>query len=155
MGKLDNQQIEEYFTTHLPYRTRVLLAHYKMTRNPWTQNIAWLEACFVASLVTGRLFLNMLGIGKKGRIVDRFSPRPDDVTVEDLGGTILDPSTLTPEEKKLFLDFLLMADKAAAHFTMPMKHDWTKTHDVILRIHHYLRGNLYDRAGRSGLEPCS
>ena len=35
MGKLTPELIEEYFDVHLPYRTRILLAHYRMTRAPW------------------------------------------------------------------------------------------------------------------------
>jgi hypothetical protein len=156
MGKLHAGQIEEYFAVHLPYRTRILLAHYKMTRpNGWSGNPAWLDACFVASLVTGRLFLNVLGVGKEGGALACFSAQPDDVTVDNLGGKLLDPATLPAADRDLFFDFLKMADKAAAHFTTPMNHDWTKTHDVIQRIHHYLKVNLYDQAGRSGLEPLT
>ena len=51
-------------------------------------------------------------------------------------------------ERELFLNFLNMADKAAAHFTIPINHEWTKTHDVILRIHHYLKVNLYEHTRR-------
>ena len=154
MSKLDADQIEEYFNVHLPYRTRILLAHYRMTRaNGWRGDPAWLDACFVASLVTGRLFLNALGVGKRGGGLDRFEPQPDDVTVEDLGGKLLDPSALPTADRDLLLGFLRMADKAAAHFTVPMSHDWARTHDVIRRVHHYLKVNLYDQAGRRGLEP--
>ncbi len=153
MGKLNVGQVEEYFAVHLPYRTRILLAHYKMTRpGGWRGDPAWLDACFVASLVTGRLFLNVLGVGKKDGKLNRFTPQPDDVTADDLGGKLLNPAELPPADRELFLDFLRMADKAAAHFTLPMNHDWTKTHDVIRRIHHYLKVNLYDQAGRLGLE---
>ena len=32
MGKLSAAQDEEYFAIHLPYRTRIRMAHYRMTR---------------------------------------------------------------------------------------------------------------------------
>ena len=35
IGKLSESLVEEYFALHLPYRTRILLAHYRMTRVPW------------------------------------------------------------------------------------------------------------------------
>jgi hypothetical protein len=35
MSKLSASLIEEYFAIHLPYRTRILLAHYRMTRTAW------------------------------------------------------------------------------------------------------------------------
>jgi hypothetical protein len=64
----------------------------------------------------------------------------------------LDPAKLQTCEQKLFVDFLIMADKAAAHFTRPKNHDWNETHHVIKLIHRYLKSNLYDPAGRTGLE---
>jgi hypothetical protein len=45
----------------------------------------------------------------------------------DSDGVLIDPAALPPEEKELLLDFLDMADKAAARFTIPLNHDWTKT----------------------------
>jgi hypothetical protein len=113
MGKLTPPQVEEYFDKHLPYRTGILLAHYRMTRGPWTGDPGMLNACFVSALVTGRLFLNVL--------LDRYSPRPTDVTVDDLGGVLIDPATLPKAERDLFLHFLIMADQAAAHFTVPIR----------------------------------
>jgi hypothetical protein len=130
MGKLTPPQVEEYFDKHLPYRTGILLAHYRMTRGPWTGDPGMLNACFVSALVTGRLFLNVLGVGKKkgkgGYVLDRYSPRPTDVTVDDLGGVLIDPATLPKAERDLFLHFLIMADQAAAHFTVPISHEAPK-----------------------------
>jgi hypothetical protein len=137
MGKLTPNDINEYFENHLPYRTRIMLAHYKMTHDDtgantaWTSNPAWLDGCFVASLVTGRIYLNLLGIGKKHGALCPFSPQRDDVTVADLSGVLLDPAKLPTNERTLFLNFLIMADKAAAHFTTPRNHDWNMTHEVI------------------------
>lgn len=150
MGKLTPPQIDEYFDKHLPYRTRILLAHYRMTRVSWTRDAGTLDACFVAALITARLFLNLLGIGKdkNGGALARYRPHHDDVGADDLGGLLMDPATLPGDEQDLFLAFLKMADKAAAHFTIPIAHDSAKTHDVILRIHHHLKINLYDHTGR-------
>lgn len=161
MGKLTTSEIDDYFKVHLPYRTRILLAHYKMTHDSagkdqsWNLNPAWLDACFVASLVTGRLYLNVLGIGKdkKGTKLCRYQPRANDITVDDLDGMALDPTRLLVGEEKLFLDFMIMADRAAAHFTILEPHDSAKTHNVVQRIHHYLQVNLYDASGRRGLQP--
>lgn len=114
----------------------------------WTGDQGRLDACFIAALVTARLFLNMLGIGKKNGRLARHSPELDDVMVNDLGGKLLDPDSLSAAECESFLNFLVMADKAAAHFTLLKSHDWAKTHEVILRIHHYLAVNVYDYTGR-------
>ncbi|HEY2382991.1 MAG TPA: hypothetical protein VGK48_17580 [Terriglobia bacterium] len=120
---------------------------------PWYSDPAWLEACFVASLVTARMYLNVLGIGKEDNRLTPFVARRDDITVDDLGGRRVDVKKLFPDEKQLILNFLTMADKAAAHFTSPMSHDWDKTHDVIKIVHRLLKTQLYDPTGRTGLEP--
>jgi len=74
MGKLTLTEIDDYFDKHLPYRRRILLAHYRMTRRPWRGDPGQLDACFVAALVTARLFLNVLGISKNGEKLGRFGP---------------------------------------------------------------------------------
>ena len=158
MGKLKQEAIEEYFDIHLPYRTRILLAHYKMRHTAkgdfvrWAGKQSWLDACFVASLVTARLYLNMLGIAKKGNSLVNFGDKGDDVTVDDLGGTRLSISTISQPDQKMLLNFIIMADKAAAHFTTPMSHDRTTIPRVILMIRGYIKTHLYDAAGRTGLE---
>jgi len=121
---------------------------------PWTGNQAWLDACFVASLVTARLYLNVLGIGKngKGTTLVEYVAQKNDVTVEDLGGTRVNVATISPGDQKVLLDFLIMADKAAAHFTTPIPHDRKPIPSVILLIHGYLKTHLYGVTGRTGLE---
>jgi hypothetical protein len=151
MSKLNDTQIEEYFSTHLPYRTRILVAHYWMTREPWTVKRgdgAWLDACFEASLIAGRMYVNALGISKTKH--DQLVPsvfRDDDVSAEDLGGTLIDLATLSADDRHLFVGFLKMADKGAAHLTVPMKHPWEETHVAISRICWHLKVCLYDPAG--------
>jgi hypothetical protein len=123
MGKLTESQIDEYFAVHLPYRTRILLAHYRMTREPWRGDRAQLEAAFEASLITGRMYLNVLGISKNRHdVLVPSRPQDDDVSAGDLGGTLVEIATLTPEDVSLFTGFLRMVDKGAAHLTMPMQH---------------------------------
>jgi hypothetical protein len=117
MGKLTPALVDEYFEIHLPYRTRVLLAHFKMRHDPvtgkfitWTQS--WLDAGFVAALVTAWLYLNVLGIAKNGKrtaLVD-LRDQGDDITVDDLGGRRVTIASIPPADQKTLLDFLIMAD---------------------------------------------
>jgi hypothetical protein len=161
MGKLTSSQVDEYFSIHLPYRTQILLAHFKMRHDPatgkfipWTGTQSWLDAGFVAFLVTARLYLNVLGIGKDGKgtkLVD-FRDQADDITVDDLGGTRVRISSISVADQKMLLDFLIMADKAAAHFTSPKPHDRTTIPRVVVLIHAYLKTHLYDAVGRTDLE---
>ena len=155
MNKLTDEQIGEYFTVHLPYRTRVLLSHYWMTRTPWTGDLGQLQACFEASLITGRMFLNMLGISRNPRndaVIQRKKCRDDEVNAEDLGGELVDLAKLAPEDVTLFCGFLKMADKAAAHLTTPAEHPWQHTHKAIARICHHVKTNLYDQTHRTSPE---
>ena len=149
MNKLTPDQVTEYFDDHIHYRLGILLAHYRMTRVKWEGDPAVLNACFVASLVTARLFINMLGIGKAGAALAPFQPYATDLTVDDFGGVLIDPATLPQAEQDMIFNFLKMADQAAAHFTTPILHDWSKTHDVVLLVMKYLKSNLYDPAGRA------
>lgn len=157
MGKLSSGQIEEYFAEHLPVRLRTLLAHYRMTHERGTKkdksyrgDLGQLEACYLASLVSGRTILNLVGIGKSANGLKRFKFKPDDITAEDLGGMLV-AFPLPPADDDLFTSFLKMADKAAAHFTTPMQHPWEQSHEAILRIYEYAKLHVYDATGRSAL----
>jgi hypothetical protein len=161
MGKLTPSEVTEYFETHLPYRTRILLAHFKMRHDPvtgkfvaWTGNASWLDAGFVAALITARLYLNVLGIAKdgKGTALVKFKGHDDDITVDDLGGTRVSISSIPIPDQKVLLDFLIMSDKAAAHFTALLPHDRTVIPKVIVMIHGYIKTHLYDVVGRTDLE---
>jgi hypothetical protein len=150
VGKLTLTQIEEYFATHLPYRTRILLAHYRMTRKPWHGDLAQLEASFEASLITGRMYLNVLGISKNRHdaLVPPSRKFGDDVDAVDLGGRLVDIGELSQADVSLLTGFLKMVDKGAAHLTEPMKHPVDKTHEAISRVCELLKVHLYDATGR-------
>lgn len=152
MSKLSPVHVEEYFSTHLPYRTRILVAHHMMSREPWHGNAGQLDACFIASLVSGRVFLNALGIGKTGKLgptLTTFNPQPDDLIVSDLGGRSVDIGTLSGAEKDMLLGFIVMADKAGAHLTKPLAHDLNHYDEGIVWLCKRLKTHLYDAAGRA------
>jgi hypothetical protein len=108
----------------------------------------------VAALVTARLYLNVLGIAKngKGTTLVSFRDKSDDITVDDFGGTRVNIASIPAADQKMLLDFLVMADKAAAHFTAPLPHDRTPIPKVIAMIHGYIKTHLYDVVGRTDLE---
>jgi hypothetical protein len=141
MAILDQQAIERFYNDHLPYRTGILLAHYRMTRTSYHGNPHQLNACFIAALVSGRVFLNFLGIAKeKGQLVAikptvHTGAQGEDVRVEDLGGIPIDFAQMPASGKTLLYDFIVMADKSAAHFTAEMTHPWQRMDDAILCIH--------------------
>jgi hypothetical protein len=155
--KLSSARIEEYFAEHLSVRVRTLLAHYRMTHERGTSkdrtysgDVGQLEACYLASLVSGRTVLNLVGVGKDRKGLAPFSFKPDDIGADDLGGKLC-TFPLPPADDDLFSNFLRMADKAAAHFTTPVLHPWNRSHEAILRIYDYAKVHLYDATGRSAL----
>lgn len=157
MGKLSDDHIEEYFALHLPVRLRTLVAHYRMTHDRRTGkpksyggDLGQLEACYLASLVSGRTILNLIGVGRDSKGLKDFSFKNDDVRAEDLGGTLV-KFPLPTTDSDLFTGFLRMTDKAAAHFTIPIQHPWDQSHEAILRIYDYARFHLYDATGRQML----
>lgn len=151
MGKLTPEQVDKYFNEDLPYRNRILIAHKTITeKGPYYGDIAILQACFEASLITGRIYLNVLGISKNKN--DELVPvyfRDDDINAEDLGGKLYDISNLTQDEKDLLIDFLKMADKGAAHLTLPFNHPWHRTHNAIELILLLIKKNIYGHTGRN------
>ena len=144
MGKLSETEIEEYFNEHLPYRNQVLLAHKNLCdKGPYDGDQAILRACFEASLVTGRIYLNVLGVRvNKNGCLAKNTFRSDDVSAEDLGGRLVDIQQIPVPDKVLFEGFLKMADKNA-HLTLLMNHPGEYTHDVIDLIVSYLKKYLY------------
>jgi len=95
------------------------------------------------------MFLNLLGIlrNKHDQLIP-YEFREDDVSAGDLGGKLVDLTTLPAEDRDLFVGFLKMADKAAAHLTMPAKHPWEDAHVAITLICRYLKVHLYYPAGQ-------
>ena len=48
-------------------------------------DLGQLEACYLASLVSGRTILNLVGIGKDANGLKPFVFKPDDIAADDLG----------------------------------------------------------------------
>jgi hypothetical protein len=150
MSKLTPEQIEEYFKKHLPYRNRILTAHKNLCAlGTYQGNPAILDASFEASLITGRMYLNVLGVTKNNNSIDIIKKyKPDDLNAVDLGGKLIDQSTLPQIDKDDFFSFLIMADKGAAHLTLPRQHSWENTHVVIDKIVSYVKSHIYLPANR-------
>ena len=149
MSKLTLTQIEEYFEIHLPYRNRILTAHKELCAlGAYHGNPAILQSCFEASLITGRMYLHVLGVSKKSNSITVPNYRADDLSAEDLGGKLVDLNSLSLDDKEDFLNFLVMADKSAAHLTTPRHHDWKNTHVVIDKIVINIISHIYTPTGR-------
>jgi hypothetical protein len=67
-----------------------------MTRAPWDGDRAQLEAAFEASLISGRMYLNVMAVSKNRQdALVPGRPQADDVGAADLGGTVVDIGLLT------------------------------------------------------------
>ncbi len=96
------------------------------------------------------MYLNVLGVAKnKHDVLVPLRPKDDDVSAADLGGTLIDIAALRPDDVALLTGFLKMADKGAAHLTLPMPHPVDLTHIAIVRICELIKAHLYDATGRN------
>lgn len=146
MAQLSHEEVERFFEVHLPYRIGVLMAHSELGLCPSGSRQ---NACFTGSVVTARVLLNFLGIGKKGTALERYSSRhADDVSIEDLGGRPVEIDKLAPGDRDLILGFLQMADKATAHSTKERPHQWQSTDSALQLVFDLLRTHLYEPTGR-------
>ncbi len=140
MPKMDQAGIDEYRTKHLPYVLGVMRGHKKLTdRGPYHGDVDILHATFVSSVAAGRMLPNFIGItlDRTNSHLKKFRPNyPDDVTMEDLGGRMADVDALNRDavRRDLLAGFIKMADKAAAHMTVPEKRPWERTHEAMAEI---------------------
>ena len=121
---------ENWLYKHVPYRIQILrgLAIYNEQRGPNGPLLPVFPCIFEASLVICRWTANFLGLKFDRRTRTLRRPREredDDVFVFDLGGTLIDPAELLPEEQALLISVLEGANKASAHATIEGSHSMT------------------------------
>lgn len=137
---------EKYFEEHIPYNLGILLAHYKNTKKPWTQDQNILRAMLVGSLVKGRLFLEVLGITyseTEGKLVPKLKGKLDNIYSTDLGGDMIIIDTLDNATKELLYKYLYITNKAEAHFTTDRPYDNSVIHPAILKIASLVKIYIY------------
>lgn len=150
MGKLTQEEIEEYFVIHLPYRNRILVHHKEICdRGPYREDSILFNASFEASLIVGRMYLMFMGVYRNKTTLKRHNFREDDISCMDPGGRIVDIDALTEQDQDLLFRFLRTADKATAHLTKPFKSDYPITNEAITKIVELLKTNLYSVTGRT------
>jgi hypothetical protein len=152
---LPDNEVERYFSIHLPYRLGILVAHQNLCAAGGCNVAGVLNATFVGSVLAGRTLLEIMGVRRdpmKG-CLRQSSARLHDVDAKHLGGTYIDVLNLSSADRSLFEDFLRMADKGVVHFTFPEKHAVDQTHIALDRIRHFVKLHIYDATGRgeSGL----
>ena len=146
---MTQDEIDRYFRDHIPYRLKLLLEYVDNdTASPPMKS----HAHFIASIITGRLILQFLGIGTSStkQCLVKYRPGDDDVNVTHLGGQAIEISTLGTGQQQAIYDYMVMANKAAAHFTMEMPHDYDDAHRIALVIFRLLQQHLYNPTNR----PC-
>lgn len=142
--KLDQAGVDEYRRVHLPYVLGIMRGHKKLCdQGPYTGDVDILHATFVGSIMAGRMLLQFMGIGLdrgKGEL-KRCSFEPDDVSIEDLGGSLADIGVLNADTSRrdLLVGFIKMAHKAGAHMTIPDKRPCERTHEAFQEIENLMR----------------
>jgi hypothetical protein len=126
----------EFLARHIPYRLELL----RLGKASCPARDMCASAIVEAGVVSGRLLLQFLGLGIElrpdPRLVERhdYFEKPkgqtDEVKVPDLGGSFVDLSELSDEDKLVLAEFHYGASKACAHFT------WESEHGLDVEIIH-------------------
>lgn len=157
---LTKDQIEEFFSDHLPYRLSML---YSFKDVQWNDIAAMCDistihdlgiCCCEASRISSRMFIQFMGLGinsnselkEKRDYLLSSDKNSYEVKIIDLGGKWVSLNDLTDKEKELLAKTYETASKATAHLTYGDPHggeplilnDGT---ELILRL---LKKYLYD-----------
>ena len=151
---LTQTEIDAFFDDHLPYKLAQLKTHhfckYELVKllsgSPLQRKY---EICAIEiAFVSGRLFLDFLGLKfdyKKKQLVENRNFKPDDVTIEDLGGKFVELNTINPRDKNILEIFYNRGNKGAAHLTWDKRQNdgWQTLDDGVEIINNLLITHLY------------
>lgn len=107
--------ITAFLEVHIPNRMGILMSHKELCKKTYIGDPRILNACFIASLVVGRVLLNMLGIGKNSGQLGTPVYKSNDVNANDLGFNLVSITELSKQDKDDFLNYIIIADRASAH----------------------------------------
>jgi len=115
----------DYRQRHLRHRLTLLrsYSHRRATGFDWNGNGDLFRCAKDSALIAIRLFLSAMGLkGRKDQDFDLYQDRAggqDDVLIDQLGGTLPDPSSwsLTPPQARLLAGIYCRTNKELAHLT--------------------------------------
>jgi hypothetical protein len=149
---LNQSQIDEFLSDHIPYRYSALCAWKEKLWNKDNLNTDFKICAFEAALLHSRLFIQFLGLGIdkslhliENRTYFNFKGKTDEVKIIDLNGKWVEIKDLNNQDKTYLEKVCFGASKATAHFTYDSKHGMTpevlnKAIDIIVNL---LKTNLY------------
>jgi hypothetical protein len=124
---IPSPECERWLTQHVPYRIKMLQGPdaFVSSRGRRGKLEPVFPSIFESALISCRWSGNFLGLGlTKGVLAPAKRSYPTDVFSIDLGGTLVDPSSLTAKEKVLLECVLRGANVATAHPTREGIHPW-------------------------------
>ena len=157
-ASLDNQEKEVFRMEHLPHRLTLLRTFRDRQAENWQGRGDIYRCVKDAALISIRLFLDAMGLqgyyddAKKEYIlcVNRKERRGDDVWIDQLGGQLVDPNSISNDERQILAGIYKRADKELAHLTVSDVGEFN-TPAVIVRgidiVERLMRANLYDKVG--------
>ena len=151
---ISSQERERWLNAHVPYRIQILrgLTIYNEQRGPNGPLLPVFPGIFESTLLAFRWAANFLGLylDKTGSLRQAEKRKyPTDVFVFDLGGTLIDPAKLSPEERALLISVVEGADKASAHATIEGAHSmtWKQVNPAAALMIRKIKTHLYDVLG--------
>lgn len=157
---LTDQQKNEMFDAHLPHRLTLLrsFVYRKKASTAWAGEGDIYRCLKDSALISIRMLLNAMGL--KGvflrptgpYLLQRYQFREkDDVGIDQLGGKLVDPTSLTPKEHRLLAGLYCRADKELAHVTTTYNKEFN-TQAAIIRgtilVTKLIKKHLYDEVYR-------
>jgi len=116
---LSSSEVDRWMKLHIPYRIRALEGLDIYNESGAVDGVLRdvFPSIFGSCLMHCRSLLDFLGVEKKGRSLIQKQKRkyPTDVHVIDLGGQLLNPSTLPTAQAQLLLRVYEGAHRASAH----------------------------------------
>ncbi|MGA8479529.1 MAG: hypothetical protein WB696_16355 [Chthoniobacterales bacterium] len=162
--KLSNEQIEKFLGAHLPHRLTLLRTFRERKSCVDVQGRGDIYRCLKDSgLIAIRLLLKAMGLqgcqnGDGAYLLIKGASRaPDDVTIDQLGGELVDPSSIPLDDQRLLAGIYCRANKELAHLTL-VYNDEFNAPEKILRgidlVEILIQKHLYAKIGRE-LPPLS
>jgi hypothetical protein len=155
---LDDQEKEAFRIGHLPHRLTLLRTFRDRQAENWQGKGDIYRCVKDSALISMRLFLDAMGLQgqydeTKGEYILRVNKkerRGDDVWIDQLGGTLVDPDSISDDERRILAGIYKRADKELAHLTVSDVGEFN-TPAVIIRgidtVERLIRTNLYDKVG--------
>ena len=166
---LTTAEVDEWFTAHLPYIRTTLITHLRLCENPVLFGTMSEDerhrarvCAYESGVIACRRIIEFLGLSISYKPTyhlvekrDYYAAKEDgnayEIKIVDLGGSWVELTTLSDQEKDLLTKVYLTGHRATAHLTYgsPYQGEWKIFHDAVRLVDRLLKIHLYDIVGKT------